>query len=742
MLLRKLGFLALVLSCLTAQAAEPLSKTYPIDFYRDIPSRNLKGLATRSDGRLVSGPVLTDLNGPELPQLLWCLEPDGENRWLVGSGPDGKIIEVTLTSANEYSVRPIIALDEPQVQVVKRMADGSLLAGTSPNGTLALIRDGKIVSSAALPADSIFDIVLREDTAYVATGNPAKIFKVNLRAFATAGADQTRTKQLAELKGKGIDLFGEIRDRNVRRLAWSNGRLVAGSSPKGNIYAFPISGGPAQLLQENRDAEVSALLPVANGDLYAAVVFTNGSSESRINRPASGKSGSEAVTDIPPATPIERFAGRSAVVYLPKTGFPETLVSRSGLAFYALAKVGNTLLIAGGEQGDILGYDLATQQGLSFAGSDSAQVNALASIGTDGSTKFLALRNNTSGLAVIDFAASGQRVAETRRLDLGIASTVGAFRLNRLVNASPDQVHVEFRGNIGSDEIEGWSPWVTAERRADGWFAPDFRARNVRLRIQIDPTPNAMTELDSSQLFYLPQNRRPQLSEFRVAPSNYVLLAGGEAAPPNITTLAQLLANPDRDKAKNPILNYNVAPEPGNQLITWVVVDPDGDTLGYTFSIKREGSDQWTDVAVATRDTYAQFNTAHLEDGIYRTRLIAAEQSPRPIADRLTSTFDTDEIVIDNTPPEIAELKISKESDGLKLLISGHDAMSVLQGAEFNFNNGFHDVVLQPADNIRDSQTETFVLQVPAQKVAGATAVEIALGDLAGNVTTRRVNLP
>lgn len=743
MLFRKIAPLVFAISCLTAQAAEPLSKSYPIDFFRDVPSRNLKGLATRSDGRLVSGPVLTDLNGPELPQLLWCLEPVADHRWLIGTGPEGKIVELTLGDKGDYTVRPVIALDEPQVQVIRRTADGALLVGTSPNGTLALVRDGKLVSSAALPADSIFDAVIHDDSAFVATGNPAKIYKVDLREFAAAGLDKARTKTIADLKTKGIIPFGEVRDRNVRRLAWAGEQLVAGSSPKGNIYAFPASGGAAQLLQENRDAEVSALLPDANGDLYAALVFTNASTESRINRVSSGKSTAEtSPAELPPASPIERFGGRSSIVYLPKNGFPETLVSRAGLAFYALAKTGNILLIAGGEQGDFLGYDLIARQALSFAGSDSAQLNALAAIGSPASGKFLALRNNTSGLAILDFAATGPRTAETRRLDLGIPSTIGAYRLNRLVNISADQVRVDLRGNAGSDEIEGWSPWTKAERRADGWAASDFRARNVRLRIQIDATPGAPAELDSSQLFYLPQNRRPQLSEFHIAPANYALLAGGEPTPTNITTLTQLLAAAGNDKPKNPILNFNVTPEPHNQLITWVVVDSDNDALAYTFSIKREGADKWTDVALATHETYAQFNTSHLEDGIYQTRLIAAEQAPRPEGERLSATFDTDEIAVDNTPPTISELNVSKGEGVLKIVVAGHDAMSLLQGATLNFNNGYKETVVQPVDGIRDSQTETFSFQIPLQKLAGASSVEVALSDVSGNEVTRRVVLP
>src|SRR5471030_2007619 len=74
---------------------DPLSKKFEIDFYRDIPSRNLKGLATRADGRLVAGPVLTELAGAASADLLWCLELSATaGKWLVGTGPDGRIFEI------------------------------------------------------------------------------------------------------------------------------------------------------------------------------------------------------------------------------------------------------------------------------------------------------------------------------------------------------------------------------------------------------------------------------------------------------------------------------------------------------------------------------------------------------------------------------------------------------------------------------------------------------------------------
>src|SRR6187431_2292616 len=94
-------------------AAEPLSKRTDIDFFRDVPSRNLKGLAARSDGRLVAGPVFSELAGAAPADLLWSLAPGGEpTKWLVGTGPDGRIFEVSVDSGKStFSSREIVKLD-------------------------------------------------------------------------------------------------------------------------------------------------------------------------------------------------------------------------------------------------------------------------------------------------------------------------------------------------------------------------------------------------------------------------------------------------------------------------------------------------------------------------------------------------------------------------------------------------------------------------------------------------------
>lgn len=737
------GTLFIVLGlCCGAQLAqaEPLSRRFEVDFFRDVPSRNLKGLAARSDGRLVAGPRLTDLSGSAPADLLWTLAPTGDPaRWVIGTGPDGKIFEATIDLAkNAYTAREIAKLDEPHVFAVVELPDRTLVAGTSPRGALCLLRDGKVAARLALPVDSILDLlVLDHRRVLAATGNPARIYSIDLPKFAASGVRAEKVTDPAQLTERGITLFGELRDRNVRRLArMANGDIAAGSSPKGNVYVFPAAGGAPVILQENRDSEATDLLPTPDGGLYAVLTSSGGTGEARVNAPKA-KDTAEIIAAAP--TPAaERFGGRSLLVWFPPQGFPEVLASRNNTAFYRLARHGDTIVLAGGEQGEMLGYDVKQRLSLTFAGSASSQLNGLALM--PGSTdRYLVLRNNAPGLALLDFATRDTPEAETRRLDLGAPATLGALRFNRLRATAEADIAVDLRTSNGSDEIEGWAPWTRLRAHDGGWSAPQLRGRYVKLRIQLGAIA-AGTELDKATLFHLPQNRRPQLQEFHLVSPNYGLVPAPELPAPTMNSVGQLLQSKEDDtKRKSGFLSSQIIPQPGSQVVLWTVTDPDGDNVVCTFSLRRDGDANWTDVTLASRDSFAQFDIGHRADGVYFTRLVATEADPRPDNERLTATFETDDLVIDHTPPEIVEATAQRAGDRLTLRVRGRDALSLVDGIEAAFNNGMHEQTEQPADGIRDSRDETFVLEVPLARVAGANAVEIVLYDAVGNSSARRL---
>ena len=726
-------------------SADPFTKQLEIDFGRDVASRNLKGLATRSDGRILPGPVFTDLVGPKLGEILWMMRPSGPDKFAVGTGPEGKVQEVTFSPKdNSYTVREIADVAETQAIAVQPLPGGMLLVGTSPTAAINLFKDGKSVARVPLPADSVFDFLPQPDgSVLAATGNPGKIYRLDLKKLAAAGVTEGKAADDKLLAEKGVTLFGEIRDRNVRRLVRvADGRVIAGSSPKGNIYSFAPTGGPPLILQENRDGEVVDLLPMEDGGFYAALVFANDSA-SRLNRSADPK---PVESKDKPVTAEEKpgFLGRSTVYYFPASGFPEVVMGKTNIAFYRLARHDGWLLLTAGELGDTFGYDPGARRSLTFAGSASSQLNDIAPLGGD---RFLLLRNNAPGLGLMSFAAAPGRELETKRLDLGQPGELGALRFARLRGLGPEGLNLQARTNFGSDELEGWTPWVDLKLH-DGAFVTDgLRGRYLKLRLQVTGAA-ADFQVDKALQYHLPQNRRPALADFRILAPNLGLIPAPERPASATATLSQVLSPNARDakddggdKRKDAMLGSQVVPAPGTQMIYWAVNDADGDNLTYTFSIRSETSDTWTDLAVNTPDTFVQFETSGLPEGLYLTRLTVSEQAPRPAAQRLSYTFETDSLLVDRTPPAITATQAGRGGGKLIITVEGRDALSLLEGAEFTLNNGTHETVTHPADGILDGRHEIFIAEIPEAKAAGATSVEIILYDRPGNASSTRLSL-
>jgi hypothetical protein len=129
-----------------------------------------------------------------------------------------------------------------------------------------------------------------------------------------------------------------------------------------------------------------------------------------------------------------------------------------------------------------------------------------------------------------------------------------------------------------------------------------------------------------------------------------------------------------------------------------------------------------------------------MPDGVYFTRLVATEIAPRPVADRLSQTFETDDLIIDHTPPEILDASARREDNSILVTVHGRDNLSLLDGIEVVFNSGLRDTVEQPQDGVRDSREETFVLDIPLARVSNATSLEVTLYDAAGNGTAKRLS--
>lgn len=753
--IRQTNCLVLLFLLITGAAyADPLSTSRRIDFFREVSSRHLHGMATRSDGRLLTGPEVRRIQWDAGTDLLWSMTAD-QHGVLIGTGPEGKLLAVDLRDPDNIKTKVELELPGSHLFSVARLSNGDVLAGTSPDGVLVLAREGSIIARLKLPVGSILDIKLlppakeKTITALVATGDPGRIFQVDLGKFAKLGDTLDRPDADGNLAAAGVSLWGSVRDDNIRcLLVRDDGSVIAGSAPKGNIYQFPAAGGPPRLLDENNHAEVTALLPWSDG-FFAAVTFTTENREIRVKRASEPKPGQSDAEDskegeaspIVVSSPVQQtnFRGRSQLIWFPEGGFPEVVASRTNTAFYDLQRQDDLVLISGGEDGELLGYDPAQRRSLTFAGATASQVNAIApAAGQPG--LFYLLGNNPGSLELLDFNATSEQSAETGRMDLGVPSEIGALRFERPVDFAPDQMQVDMRASFGSDELEGWSFWQKADARDGGWIVPGLKGRYAQLRITLD---DQKAELAAGTLFSLPQNRRPQLQNFQILSPNFAVIPSPERPERPSTTLAQILQSSAKTegKSRDGFLNSEVVPQPGTQVALWAVDDPDGDNLKASFSIRATGDTEWTDLLRESDQSFAQFEISHLPEGIYQTRLTITEAAPRPAVQRLSTTFETDDLLVDRTPPQIIAAGVTKLPSGWQIRISARDQLSLLRGVELKLNNGLSFDLEQPLDGILDGQEEIFVIEFTSQQLDGSTSAEAVVLDQAGNSAARRFQL-
>ncbi len=770
------AFLLLVTS-LCAFGADKLTRTQTVDFFRDVTGRNLKGLATRSDGRLVTGPRIQNLEGKAPAPILWSAV-SRDKAWLVGTGPEGAVFELSIDEkAASFASRELFRVEDTHATSLLALPDGRILAGSSPKGILSLYQDGKVLARLRLPADSLFDFLPDgKEAVLVATGGPARIYRVELSVFAKSGISFEKSADEAALKAAGIRLFAEVKDRNLRRLArLAEGRVAAGSEPKANVYSFAQTGGAPLLLLENKEGEVVDLLPTANGGLYVALVTGGGSSESRLNRqappapapatppaaaapaapnapPAAAQTPPPPSAELPGAAAADKFAGRSVLLFIPPSGFPETLASRTGHSVYRLSEYGRLILMPGGEQGECDAYDTVRRAAVSLPACSSAQITDLRPLpGAPG--RFLALRNNLAGFSLFDFSAETPRSAETRRVDLGVFGQLGSLRIARAAGIDPASVKLEASVSSGAEEGEGWTSWQLLHLEEGsgsgnlGWRAESpLRGRYFKLRFTLPSGLSADASLDKAQWFFSAQNRRPVLTDFRSLSPNFAILSAPEPQPSPVVTLNQLLnqsgsGDPGSERRRSAFMSSQVLPSPGYQAFIWNISDPDGDQLVSSFSIRPLDSRDWREVVSETRENFAQMDISHLSEGIYQTRLIVREEAPRPVTERLSAEFETDDLTIDRSPPVISSATAIVQGDRLIVSMTGTDVLSLLDGMSLSFNNGAEDSTEQPDDAIRDQRTETFTLSLPLNLTTGATFVDASLYDACGNRSTRTLKL-
>jgi len=307
------------------------------------------------------------------------------------------------------------------------------------------------------------------------------------------------------------------------------------------------------------------------------------------------------------------------------------------------------------------------------------------------------------------------------------------------------RVTIEARsGNLDQPQ-KNWSPWSGPVTTPKGGRVNAPAARFVQWRATLAADSNGRSpEVESVDLAYLPKNQAPHVDEIELTPPNYKFPAGSAPASPGAppATLAlPPLGRPAASGAATLSLD-NATSTPamlwakGYVGARWLASDPNGDAMIFTVEIRGTGESEWKLLKNKVAEKYLSWDSTAFADGEYRLRVTASDAPGNPPSEALSGRLESDEFLIDNTPPRITGLAAAWNAAKLQVRWHAADALSTIHKAEYSLDGG-EWTVAAPVARLSDSLELDYELELDAP--AGEHTIAVRVEDDYANQAVDKV---
>ncbi len=680
--------------------------------------------------------------------------PEG---WVVGTGNSGRVFLVRRQpAAGEARVEQLLEAEEEEIFAVLATDDGTVYAGSSPDGKLYRIAPDGEVFVVFSPGETYIWALARDEQGrlLVGTGNNGKLFRVTEQdpsADAPAAGDTSSSV---------VEEFYDAADPHIRALLYAppgagrgTGVLYVGTAGEGRVLRLDPSGRAVSLYDADQP-EITAFALGPDGDLFAAAVASEASLVSLAPATplaAAGSPGSGAASSDDsdggdqPTVQVSEGAGaagsrpagysgpRSLVLRIRPNGSAESVGQLRRETVYALQHR-DRLWVATGQSGKLYslrGSDLVLEQDL-----DSRQLMAL--LPGAGSAPTVAATDAAALYAPsAQPAESGAYTSDV--LDARHGARFGTLHWEGAVPAG-GSISFDARSGYSATPDETWAEWTAVGSAPGGELSgslsldavPMGRYVQWRARLTAGAAERSSPELRAVELSFLQQNRRPEITDLEVLDPGEVLVAANfnpsnqafEALRPNRDGVFTRIGDPTSDGRTKKLWKL------GYRTLRWKAEDPNGDELHYRVSVRPEDGERWFVIEEDLEEDQIGFDATVLPDGRYRFRLEASDLPSNRDGEELVAERVTGSIVVDHSPPRI--VSVSTAAGGLPgLLVTVEDAHLPLRDLEYSVDTGAWRSA-EPVDGLVDARRETVRLEVPAD----AALVLLRLVDGAFNQRT------
>ncbi len=726
------GRVAIALWCgwlaLGVNAAEV--KIFRTDSQEAVLAGTLEGLSVDPDGHVTLARQFERLAMIEEPFVFTAAaHPKG---WVVGTGNSGKVLMVD----RKGEVSEVLTAEEPEVFAVWAAADGTVFAGTSPQGKVYRVHgdlENGAEAEVVFEAEDSYIWDLEQDAKgrlLVATGLKGRLYRI-------------------DAKGNSEMLF-ESRDAHVRSIAsLPDGGVLLGTAGQGLIVRLDADG-TAKTLHDAAHPEVLSVVAAENGTAYAAVLASEASFVD-LSAKSSGSTASTADEAATTATVVDptqdtvgsrssSFSGpRSVILEISPNGKVAEVASFQSETVHALLWQDGELWIGTGQEGKI--YRWSDRRLMQETMLEERQIAALVS----GPAGAAAVTANASALYRLhdDVEAAGTYVSAV--LDSTQVARYGSFLWNGALPRGA-AVNLDFRSGMSATPDATWTDWTTggearciacaggAGRGQEVALGDIAHGRYVQWRAQLERGSDDAPQLKSVELSYRQENLAPEIETLEVLDPGEILVPTSfnpqnqtfEPWSPNrdgiFTTLRLETPKNGSGGSKKSLWKK------GYRTLRWGAKDANEDELWYRLEFRLADSEHaWLPMVAEITDDHYGFDATVLPDGLYRFRLTASDAQARLPEEALTDHKLSESVVIDHTPPMLA----ARNRRGATLELELEDALSPMRSVAVS-SDATEWRPVAAADGLLDGRRERLQIEVPAD----AQLLLLRVSDAAHNVVT------
>jgi hypothetical protein len=674
----------------------------------------VKKLSIRSDGHVTLAPEFKELDSTTVPYL-WAVAQDSKGvLYYAGGAPTGASTKIYALKAGE---KPRVYAEIPSLEVHALAIDSHdrVYAAVLPDAKIFRIEKGKPELFFDAKCKYIWSMAFdKTGNLFVATGDAGLIYKI-------------------APDGSGAKFFDTEETHARSMIIDSEGNLIVGTEPSGLVLRVTPAGKGFVLFQTNK-REVTAVAE-HKGVIYASAVGNKPSGGLGITptatpaaSPMPAATGSAATHAVSaPATlppPVNSLsssvAGGSEVYRIQKDGFAEKIWSSASDVAYAISfDAAGRPLVGTGNKGIIHRLD-SDQFTTTLLNVPPTQVTSFLE-GKNGVV--YATTGNVGNLYAIGPGLESAGTLESEVLDATEFATWGKIHV-RSVNHGGG-LNLETRsGNVNHPE-SNWTGWSKVEIAELGGQIHSQPARYLQYRLTMTKSSSGETpELSAIDIAFLPKNVAPKVTQIEMGPFNYRQAPSNQAlersvqpsGSPSVITLpavGQKRSSPsgiELNTAGAASLQYNK----GFVTARWAASDPNGDQLSFKVELRPEGDPAWRTLKDKLLDHFYAFDSSSFPDGKYFVRITASDAPSNIASAVLTSSLESEDFIIDNTPPVVTV----NSADARALKFNAKDALSWIDKAEYSIDGGEWTSLL-PDNLVTDSQSLDYTITAsPGQMVS------------------------